>query len=83
MEGKAEDAEVDDVSGEVAFGPAPVAVFYDEAGIGGQDKVAPASRSANWSPPLEERNPQGHACGAEFVRATMSLRTATFGDLRD
>ena len=45
VEGQAEDldAEVDGVAGQIAFGPAPVAVFDDEAGIGGQNKL-PASR---------------------------------------
>jgi len=34
------DVEVNGVAGEVAFGPAPVAVFDDEPGIGGQNKIA-------------------------------------------
>ena len=40
MEGQADnlDVEVNGVAGEVAFGPAPVNVFGDEAGIGGQNK---------------------------------------------
>ena len=42
MEGEAEDAheEVDGVAGHVAFGPTPVALFYDEAGMGGQNVIA-------------------------------------------
>jgi hypothetical protein len=42
VEGQAEhlDVEVNGVAGEVAFGPAPVTVFDDEAGIGGQNKIA-------------------------------------------
>ena len=42
MEGQAEDSdeEVDDVACEVTLGPAPVAVFDDEAGIGGQKETA-------------------------------------------
>ena len=37
VEGEAEhlDMEVDGIAGEVAFGPAPIAVFDDESGIGG------------------------------------------------
>ena len=37
VEGQAEDldVEVDGIASEVAFGPAPVTVFDDEAGIGG------------------------------------------------
>ena len=48
MEGQAEDldVEVDGVAGELAFGPAPVAVFDDEAGIGGQNEVVRPSRGA-------------------------------------
>ena len=33
------DAEVDGVAGQMAFGPAPVAVFEEEARMGGQFKV--------------------------------------------
>ena len=42
MEGQAQDLdkEVNGVAGQIAFGPAPVAVFDDEAGIGGQNKIA-------------------------------------------
>ena len=34
------DVEVDGVAGQVSCGPAPVGVFDDEAGIGGQNKIA-------------------------------------------
>ena len=42
VEGQAEDLdkEVDGVAGQIALGPAPVAVFDDEAGEGGQNEVA-------------------------------------------
>ncbi len=42
VEGQAEDVdmEVNGVAGEVAFGPAPVTVFDNESGIGGQGKIA-------------------------------------------
>ena len=42
VEGQAEDldVEVDGVAGQIALGPAPVTVFDDEAGIGGQNKIA-------------------------------------------
>lgn len=42
VEGQAEnlDVEVNGVAGEVPFRPAPVAVFDDETGIGGQNKIA-------------------------------------------
>jgi len=34
------DVEVDGVAGQIAFGPAPIGVFDDEAGIDGQNEVA-------------------------------------------
>ena len=42
VEGQAEDldVEVNGVAGQIAFGPAPVAVFDDETGVGGQNKIA-------------------------------------------
>ena len=38
VEGKAEDLDekINGVPGQIALGPAPVGVFYDETGIGGQ-----------------------------------------------
>ena len=58
MEGEAEnlDVEVDGVAGEVAFGPAPVAVVDDEAGIGGHNKVARLAFDELVSALLEEWN---------------------------
>ena len=46
VEGQAEDLdmEVNGVAGEVAFGPAPVAVFDDETGMGGRSKVVRLAR---------------------------------------
>jgi hypothetical protein len=42
VEGQAEhlDMEVNGVTGKVALRPAPVAIFDDEAGIGGQNEIA-------------------------------------------
>ena len=42
VEGEAEHthAEVNGVAGQVALGPAPIAVFDDRGGIGGQEEVA-------------------------------------------
>jgi hypothetical protein len=42
VEGQAEHlhVEVNGVAGQVAFGPAPVAVFDEEAGKGGQNEIA-------------------------------------------
>ena len=41
VEGKPEDfdVKVDGVSGEAAFGPTPVGVFYDETEVGRQNEV--------------------------------------------
>ena len=42
VEGQAEnlDVEVNGIASKVALRPAPVTVFYDESGIGGQNKIA-------------------------------------------
>ena len=42
MEGEAEDLDVkvNGIAGEVAFGPAPIGVLDEEAGIGGQNEIA-------------------------------------------
>ena len=42
VEGKAEDLDekINGVSGQIALGPAPVGVFYDETGMGGQSIIA-------------------------------------------
>ena len=41
MEGQAEhlDMEVNGIAGQIALRPAPVGVFNDETGIGGQNKI--------------------------------------------
>jgi hypothetical protein len=58
--------EVDGVAGEVAFGPAPVTVFYDQAGIGGQNKIARLAFDELESALLEERNQWDQPGGADF-----------------
>jgi hypothetical protein len=52
VEGQSEDldVEVNGITGEIAFRPAPVAIFDDEAGIGGRDKVARLARATSWRP---------------------------------
>ena len=42
VEGQAKDlgTEVDGVAGQIALGPAPIGVFDDQTGIGGQGKIA-------------------------------------------
>ena len=69
MEGQAEDldVEVDGVAGQVAFGPAPVAVFDDEAGIGGQNEIARLACDELESALLEQRDQRGEAGGADLL----------------
>ncbi len=55
-------AEVDGISGEVALGPAPVAVLHDETGKGGHEEVAAAGFDEGEAAFFEER-PQGHEPG--------------------
>ena len=68
MEGQAEDldVEVNGVAGEVAFRPAPVAVFDDEAGIGGQTKITRLAGGELESAFFQERNQRGEPGGADL-----------------
>jgi len=68
VEGHAEDLEVEvnGVAGEVAFGPAPVTVFDDEARIGRQNKIACIPRKEFKSALLEQRNQRGQPCCADL-----------------
>ena len=68
MEGQAEhlDVEVNGVAGEVAFWPAPIAVFDDQAGIGRQNKIACVPRNEFKSALLEQRDQRGNAGGADL-----------------
>ena len=80
VEGQAEDLdmEVNGVAGEVAFGPAPVGVLDDEAGIGGQDEIARLAGDEFEAPLLQERNQWNESGGADLLaRPARSLRTAT------
>jgi len=80
VEGQAEDLdmEVNGIASEVAFGPAPIGVFYDESGIGGQNKVARLAFDELESAQLQERNQRGQPGGADlFARpAWISRRWA-------
>ena len=69
MEGQAEDldVEVNGVAGEIAFGPAPVAVFDDEAGIGGQNKIARLAGDELESALLEQRHQRGQPGSADLL----------------
>lgn len=68
MEAHPEDLheEVNGVAGEVAFRPAPVAVFDDESGMGGHNKVARLVFDERESAPSEQRNERGHPGGADL-----------------
>ncbi len=80
VEGQAEDLdmEVNGVAGEVSLGPAPIAVFYDQAGIGGQNEIARLACDEFEAPLLQERNQRGQPGGADLLaRPARCLRTAT------
>src|SRR5437879_4139800 len=78
VEGQAEhlDKEVDGVAGQVAWGPAPVAVFDEEAGISGHLKVIGCSLDQLEAAFLEQRQQRGDPGGADLlVRPAGSSRT--------
>jgi len=58
--------EVDGVAGKVSFRPAPVAVFEDEAGVGGQFIVARFALDECQAAPLQEGNQRGQAGVADL-----------------
>jgi len=68
VEGQAEDldVEVNGVAGEVAFGPAPVAVFDDETGIGWQNKIAGLARNQLETALLKQRHQRCDPGGADL-----------------
>ena len=51
--------EVNGVASQIAFGPAPITVFYDQSRIGGQDKVARLAFDELESALLQERDERG------------------------
>ena len=69
MEGEAQnlDVEINGVTGEIAFGPAPVAVFDDETGIGGQDKISPLQFDDLKSAFLEQGKQRSQSRGADLL----------------
>ncbi len=80
VEGQAEhlDVEVNGVAGEIPFRPAPVAVFDDEAGIGGQNKIAGLARDELESALLQQRHQRREPGGADlFARPPGALRMST------
>ena len=68
MEGEAEDldVEVDGVACKVSLGPAPVAVFDEETGIGGQNKIARLLFDDLVSAFLEQGKQRCQPCGADL-----------------
>ena len=78
VEGQAEnlDVEVNGVAGQVAFGPAPVAVFDDETGISWQNKIAGLLGNELKPALLEQRHQRCQSGGADlFARPPWALRT--------
>jgi hypothetical protein len=69
MEGQAKDLDekVNGVASQVAFGPAPVAVFDDEAGIGGQKEIARRLFDELEGALLEQRYQGCQARGADLL----------------
>lgn len=77
VEGEVEDldVEVNGVASQVAFGPAPVRVFDDEAGRGGQNKIARLAFDELESALLQERNQKDEPGGADlFAVPTEAFR---------
>ena len=73
MEGQAEhlDVEVNGVASQIALRPAPVAVFEDQAGIGGQTKIVRLAYEELESALLEQWPQGGQPSGADlFARPT-------------
>ena len=69
VEGQAEDlgTEVDGVAGQIALGPAPIGVFDDQTGIGGQGKIAGLACRQVESALLEEPNQWRQPGGADLL----------------
>ncbi len=71
MEGQTEylDVKVNGVAGEVAFGPAPVAVLDDETGIDRQNKIAGLARDDLKAALLIRRSPMAVSLRVGYGRA--------------
>ena len=70
MKGQAKnlDEKVDSVACQIAFRPAPVAVFDDKAGIGGQKEIARRLFDELEGALLEQRYQGCQARGADLLR---------------
>ena len=69
------DEQVDGIAGQIPFGPAPVAVFKEESGMGGQFKVARLSFEEWEAAPLKERNERCQPGGADLFAGPARGRT--------
>ncbi len=69
VEGQAEDldVEVNSIAGEVSFRPAPVAVFDDKTGIGGQNKITGLARDDLESAFFQQRHQWCEPGGADLL----------------
>lgn len=69
VEGQSQDLdmEVNGVAGQVALWPAPVGVFDDETGKGGQNKIARLKRDQLESSFFQKRNQRSDAGGADLL----------------
>jgi hypothetical protein len=71
--------EVNGVTGQIALRPAPVAVFDDQTGIGGQGKVVRLAYDQLESALLQEWHQRGQPGGADlFARPTRPRVCAGF-----
>ena len=68
VEGQAQDldAEVNGIAGQISFRPAPIAVFDDEAGIGGQNIIIRLLRHDLEAAFLEQWNQRGQSGRADL-----------------
>lgn len=76
VEGQAEHAheQVNGVAGEITLGPAPIAVFNDQAGVGGQDKIACRPFQQLESAFLEQWRQRRQTGGADLLAGPASWR---------
>ena len=76
VEGQAKDldVEVNGVAGEVPLRPAPIAVFDDEAGISGQNKIARLLGDELKSAFFEQRHQRRQPGGADLLPAPSGSR---------
>ena len=76
VEGQAEDlgTEVDGVAGQIALGPAPIGVFDDQTGIGGQAKIASLAFDQLETTLLEQWGQRHYTGGADLLARPPGFR---------